>query len=82
MFSPGIVADELQGYVGRSHLFGELAPANRIAVPFFGFLAGRERDRPRYWRVSVHLRASIHLFRSTLLSTGVIAADVPSLAAF
>ena len=34
MFSPGIVADELQGYVGGSHLFGELVPANRVACRF------------------------------------------------
>ena len=49
---------------------------------FFGFLSGRERDRPHYCRVLLHLRASIHLFRSTLLSTGVLAADVPSLVVF
>ena len=34
MFSPGNVADELQGYVGGSRLFGELVPADRIACCF------------------------------------------------
>ena len=34
MFSPGNVADELQGYVGGSRLFGELVPADRFACCF------------------------------------------------